>query len=890
MSATSTIRDMSDDRAGGQHNDGDDAEDGKVLPTYEALAAKEGGPNSRFGRWQAWVEKRAAERYADEPQRQRQTTGWGPTIEAPEVVQPPAYSRPSEVLPVPAPAPPPVTRAVARCLSIAHFGSRFIPHSNTPISTLLPLGLDDRFLLLGTQHGLAVLDVLPTLHGAQPVSNPARILEEAKPRDIWTGEGVWQLELLETHGLGGPNPQGTVLAVVGADANEAVADRKGAEPMRTIRMYNLASLTSLVKWSVTRKDALPIDLRRPANTNPTQPPTTPKKHRPTSSVFSNFKAMFTDSQPQHLIQPYDPSAAASPTVSSVRTPSLAAPRPQSREASPLRPLPSPSRAPTADTPGDWDIIDDLPLRWATDYVSLSRPGSKLAGLSVLFFELWRDTSGGPGAERTYLAVATRQCIFLYESVPGERAFRVVKEFYTPLPARSIRFVQQLSSSSDEGFTTVSRSFSSLSTRTTHSTHSRIHSHSRHASQAVPQRTRRTSLTEPPRAQPQLALFVTFAKKAGLIRLGDAAVGEVELWDDELGPGASMSLGGGRRSVDSLTNSGFGVEKERGAWAPLEMCNIPVQEESGLNRGPSALSSGYRSPQHSNSTPTPTSAYPSTTAWSATTSTYPLLNSNNQLYPHPSIDTNTGAYSPISLSSPIPATAPPISAPSPPTPISMLNGASVYPTQVALLTRGRRTDVIALPLRTPVGARAPLCSVQWLTAPSKVAPRVCYPGPSSGESTGESQGAYLQIVAFLKEGVDVAEIPLSMLRLDKPSSKGKGKATGAGGSGEVSLVKVDVGGPAGYLASGGRWHRFGSKDSPDGERGERRGVQRADSAWSVSSWDSTVQEHQREKEKQRKAEEGCYAWVCRGRGDYYVVWIGGGMEDDPAHANGLHLEE
>lgn len=98
-----------------------------------------------------------------------------------------------------------------------------------------------------------MLDVLPTLHGAQPVSNPARVLEEAKPRDVWIGEGVWQLELLETHGMGGPNPQGTVLALVGADTNENAVDRKGVEPMRTIRMYNLASLASLVKWSVTGK-------------------------------------------------------------------------------------------------------------------------------------------------------------------------------------------------------------------------------------------------------------------------------------------------------------------------------------------------------------------------------------------------------------------------------------------------------------------------------------------------------------------------------------------------------------------------------------------------------------------------------------------------------------
>jgi hypothetical protein len=105
---------------------------------------------------------------------------------------------------------------------------------------------------MGTERGLSVLDVLPAFHGA-PTSNPARILEEAKPRDIWTGEGVWQMTLLESQDLGGSNPQGTVLALVGAEASETTVDRKGTEPVRTIRMYNLASLTSLVKWSVTRK-------------------------------------------------------------------------------------------------------------------------------------------------------------------------------------------------------------------------------------------------------------------------------------------------------------------------------------------------------------------------------------------------------------------------------------------------------------------------------------------------------------------------------------------------------------------------------------------------------------------------------------------------------------
>ncbi|KAG8726783.1 hypothetical protein FRC12_023089, partial [Ceratobasidium sp. 428] len=466
---------MGNDGGGDEDGQHDQIDDGKVLPTYQDLAAREGGPNSRrvikFGRWQAWVEKRAAERYADDPQRRQQSTGWGPTqteaqqVETPEVPQPPAYSAPPEELPARPPASPPVTRAIARGLSVAHFGSRFIPHSHIPIETLLPLGLDDRFILLGTQRGLTVLDVLPSLHGARPAPSAARVLEEAKPRDVWTGEGVWQLALLETHDTGGPNPQGTVLAVVGAEVNEHTVDRKGVEPARTIRMYNLASLTSLVKWSVTRKDAHPIDLRRPAGSNPAQPAATLKKHRPaSSSVFSNFKALFVDpqAQPSH-IEPYDISTVVTPTTPAAQPPQLtplsALPRNVSSSA---RPPMSP--VPLSDTPGDWDIIDDLPLRWATDYVSLSRPGTKLAGLSVLFFELWNDFSGTGGGQRTYLAVATRQCIFLYESAPGERAFRIVKEFYTPLPARSVRFVQQLSSPADVGLGAVSRSFSSLSSR------------------------------------------------------------------------------------------------------------------------------------------------------------------------------------------------------------------------------------------------------------------------------------------------------------------------------------------------------------------------------------------------------------------------------------------
>lgn len=73
----------------------------------------------------------------------------------------------------------------------------------------------------------------------------------------------------------------------------------------------------------------------------------------------------------------------------------------------------------------WDVVEDLPLRWALDYVSLAISGSRLANTSVLFYDIWSDPtiSGRKGA---LLAVATKSTILLYETPKGERAFRFVK--------------------------------------------------------------------------------------------------------------------------------------------------------------------------------------------------------------------------------------------------------------------------------------------------------------------------------------------------------------------------------------------------------------------------------------------------------------------------------
>lgn len=70
-------------------------------------------------------------------------------------------------------------------------------------------------------------------------------------------------------------------------------------------------------------------------------------------------------------------------------------------------------------------MDDLPLRWATDFVPLASAGSRLLNASILSYALWRDDNRtGKGGQ--LLAVATKSNILLYETPRGERAFRFVK--------------------------------------------------------------------------------------------------------------------------------------------------------------------------------------------------------------------------------------------------------------------------------------------------------------------------------------------------------------------------------------------------------------------------------------------------------------------------------
>lgn len=80
---------------------------------------------------------------------------------------------------------------------------------------------------------------------------------------------------------------------------------------------------------------------------------------------------------------------------------------------------------------------------------------------------------------------------------------------------------------------------------------------------------------------QLSLFIVFEKKAGMIRLSDSAVGEVELCDpnltlsrDTLPLPATGSTSSGRRSRASY--DGFAVSKDtKGLWSPPARVDLPL---------------------------------------------------------------------------------------------------------------------------------------------------------------------------------------------------------------------------------------------------------------------------------------------------------------------------
>jgi hypothetical protein len=355
------------------------------------------------------------------------------------------------------------------------------------------------------------------------------------------------MELLEMEETGESTPQGVALLLVGSDPEGA----REQEFTRNLRMYNLASLISLAKWAISPKCVKPLNIHRAPNWHPHRSTKKNKQHKQSGSLAKSLRSLMTDTSQDH-----EP-----PPPSSYQEMLQASPGSSSRTAE------SKARLQRSSTLDSWDVVEDLPLRWATDYVPLAAPGSRLMNSPVSTYALWRNDEQSRSS--ALLAVAVKSAVLLYESPKGERAFRFVKEFYTPLPPRSIAFVCQ--SLPDN----LSRSASEAS------------GFVRPAPQHL--RASRGSMRQRPTSlmstilNPQLNLFIVFEKKVGLIRIINSAVGEVAFFEDtnsgfsrdSLSPTQSGLTGlSNRRSRTSL--DGFGMARDnRGSWTLPTKLDLPI---------------------------------------------------------------------------------------------------------------------------------------------------------------------------------------------------------------------------------------------------------------------------------------------------------------------------
>jgi hypothetical protein len=338
-------------------------------------------------------------------------------------------------------------------LSRFTFGSRFLPHSRSHINAILPI-MNDRFILMGGPSGLSVLDVLPRLHGDEAMSAVGG-LSDAKKKDIWEGEAVWQMEWLEEPSFrsDGEEDEGAVHAIILVLVGSEGDDRTNSKT--ELRMYDLASMIKLVQWTTTRQvcsyslfhapavlkgcqDSRPLAMQQKATIRP-------HSHRHSGSLAQSLKSLLLESPITSLPSPSLPFPFPPPPPIPPKDGQQIFPSPLHHQLSdsptqtthsqngPVSPSPSNNVHPRAvphknSTDSSWDIIDpqeddtndiDQPIRWATSYVPFTTKAT--ATSPILSFELYRPPDGS-----CFLAVATKGGILLYERPRGQKGFQFIK--------------------------------------------------------------------------------------------------------------------------------------------------------------------------------------------------------------------------------------------------------------------------------------------------------------------------------------------------------------------------------------------------------------------------------------------------------------------------------
>jgi hypothetical protein len=334
-----------------------------------------------------------------------------------------------------------------------------------------------------------------------------------------------------------------------------------------------------------------------------------------------------------------------------------------------------------------------------------------AGKGVLFFSIFEASSEVGTTGTWYLALATTKSIYRYEAsrpsnVGESRTWVFIKEYIAPLPPRGIAFTYtEATETSDETNQAAASS--------------RKHHHSQQSLlQSVQQQhqVKSSPYSSVFRSHSDLTLFVSFGKRAILIRAGDASVREVEknLLDAEVFGSASSDAGHGktssvnahkRRSLSAEllggSESGFGPGQWIGAEKVTSEVIIRCKHHGMLDRTSLASSSANRAG--------PVSRFDGEDDDDDDDDDEPVYNGLGvtlEDVPLPLRSTSRASQllSSESAVTPAPTTTEP---------------AHTLQARIALLTKGVNSHLFALPLSWDLHQQRPLGVFTWSDVPSAV---------------------------------------------------------------------------------------------------------------------------------------------------------------------------
>ncbi|KAH9814726.1 hypothetical protein DFH28DRAFT_1027899 [Melampsora americana] len=358
--------------------------------------------------------------------------------------------------------------------SVHQIGSRFLPQFNSQPLCAIPLPFNhsnlpsddqrvERFLLVGTADGLYVCDLVPAL--SHTIKTDSVSSTDCKIYKIWDGMGIHQLEIAVEE----PNPRqktpnataamsGIVIGLT-TQLSDLTVDPNTDGLSKSIKMWPLQSMINLVKFRALSENSECLDLCERTTNSKRMSALSAGTHALAGlkSIFDKGKSKVDHGIMSRKLSLTNPRTTLDPH--------------QSAESFPTKPTTS---------------YLELPLQWAKQFTSLDLPRINAHG-PILFIKLARspipgfnslndavdgmdfdaipmglrsrafsvtdhddedshddDLPNDPnhGSPKTlYLIIATKQIIFVLESLPGpKRTWQLCSEMAAPFGPKTVDLI------------------------------------------------------------------------------------------------------------------------------------------------------------------------------------------------------------------------------------------------------------------------------------------------------------------------------------------------------------------------------------------------------------------------------------------------------------------